>query len=261
MKISNIIQFLQTGAPWMNLNETRDILFCGDPDEDVERVGVCWVATSQAISQAIENDIRFIISHENPFYHMTTSPKRLALLSARKKAALLKEHGIALYRCHDLWDMIPNVGVADMWAGRLGFSFTRKVSSYIQHADIEETTVRKLAVHVAESLCQDGENGVYIFGDPDKKVSHIGMGTGAATDIFRMLDEGSCDVCIVADDGISNFYQAQYAIDNHLPLIVVNHSCCEIAGIRSMAEYLGEHFPGLSVTYLEAGYTVTHIAL
>lgn len=65
-----------------------------------------------------------------------------------------------------------------------------------------------------------------------------------------------CDACIVSDDGISNYYHAQYAIDNDLPLIVVNHSCCEIAGIKSMANYLEKQFPKIQVSHLEEGYTI-----
>ncbi len=259
MKIKNIIEFLSKDAYWMNPNETRDILFCGREEQDVTRVGVCWTATNQAVDQAIEQGVQFIITHENPFYHTTTAPKRLALLSARRKMARLMEQGIALYRCHDGWDMMPEFGVGDVWAKRLGFDFTRKVPSYIQHARIPEMTVRQLAGHVAACLKPDGENGVYIFGNTEKKVTELGMGTGAATDIFKMLDEQPCDACIVADDGISNYYQAQYALDNDLPLIVVNHSCCEIAGIRSMADYLQLHLPELQVFYLEEGYTVTYI--
>lgn len=261
MKIKNLIEQLTANAPWVNYNETRDIILCGSEDMDADRIGVCWVATNKVIDQAIEKGIHFIISHENPFYHMTTGPKKLAHESVKRKLARLNAHDITVYRCHDLWDMIPEVGVADMWAKRLGFDFTRVTSSYIQHATIPETTVRELAAHVADCLKQDGENGVYVFGDVDKKVSAIGMGTGAATDIFKMLDKQHCDVCIVADDGISNFYQAQYAIDNDLPLIVVNHSCCEIAGIKSMEQYLQNRFPELSVSYLEEGYTVTHICV
>lgn len=259
MKIKNIIECLSKDAYWMNPNETRDILLYGSPEEEVTRAGVCWVATNQVIDQAIEKEITFLISHENPFYHAATAPKRLALLSANQKMERLRTHNIALYRCHDAWDMMPQFGVADVWAGRLGFAFTRKTASYIQHAQIEEMTVRQLALHVAAALKPDGENGVYVFGDPDKRVSRLGMGTGAATDIFKMLEEGPCDVCIVADDGISNYYQAQYALDHNLPLIVVNHSCCEIAGIRSMADYLSRRLPKLQVSYLEEGYTVTHI--
>lgn len=261
MKVRQIIDGMNEGATWINFNETRDIILCGNGDRDVEKVGVCWVATNRAIEQAISEGIHFIISHENPFYHMTTGPKRLARLSAERKMARLREGDITLYRCHDLWDMYPEVGVADVWAKRLGYDFSRVTSSYLQHATIEKTTVRQLAVHVAESLRPDGENGVYIFGDPDKAVTEVGMGTGAATDIFKMLELGPCDVCIVADDGISNFYQAQYALDNDLPLIVVNHSCCEIAGIRSLAQFLRDKFPQLTVSDLEEGYQVTHIAL
>ena len=261
MKIQHILDTINTDAFWINFNETRDIVLCGSADKDITKVGVCWVATNKVIDQAIEKKIPFIISHENPFYHMTTSPKRLAHISAERKKARLEEHGITVYRCHDLWDMIPEVGVADLWAKRLGFDFQRKTDSYIQHATIPETTVRQLATHVAKSLCEDGENGVYIFGNPEKKVTELGMGTGAATDIFKMLDLAPCDACIVADDGISNFYQAQYAIDNDLPLIVVNHSCCEIAGIKSMQKYIAKLFPELEVSYLEEGYTVTHLSV
>lgn len=261
MKIRQIIEEMNRGATWMNPNETRDIILCGSDNVEVEKVGVCWVATNRAIEQAIDRGIHFIISHENPFYHMTTSPKRLARLSGERKLARLREGDITLYRCHDLWDMYPEVGVADVWAKKLGFDFQRATASYLQRAVIEKTTARQLAVHVAESLLPDGENGVYLFGDPDKTVTQVGMGTGAATDIFKMLELGPCDVCIVADDGISNYYQAQYALDNDLSLIVVNHSCCEIAGIRSLARFLREKFPALEVFDLEEGYRVTHIAL
>lgn len=259
MKIKQITDFLSKNAHWMNPNETRDILLCGDAEWDVSSVGVCWVATNRVIDQAIEKGIPFLISHENPFYHFATAPKRLAHLSVQEKLSRLREHHIAVYRCHDAWDMMPEVGVADVWAKSLGFDFTRSVSSYIQHADIEEQTVEELARHVAECLKPEGENGVYVFGDISKRVSRLGMGTGAATDIFKMLDERPCDVCIVADDGISNYYQAQYALDQDLPLIVVNHSCCEIAGIKSMASYLERNLPELKVSYLDEGYTITYI--
>lgn len=261
MKIKEITSFLSKDAYWMNPNETRDILLCGDAEQDVSRVGVCWVATNQVIDQAIKRQISFLISHENPFYHFATAPKRLAHLSVQDKMARLREHHIAVYRCHDAWDMMPEVGIADVWAKSLGFDFTRSVPSYIQHADIKEQTVEDLARHVARCLKPEGENGVYVFGNVKKRVSRLGMGTGAATDIFKMLDTRPCDVCIVADDGISNYYQAQYALDQDLPLIVVNHSCCEIAGIKSMASYLQQQLPDLEVSYLEEGYTVTHITV
>ena len=57
-------------------------------------------------------------------------------------------------------------------------------------------------------------------------------------------------------DWSSDVCSSDLAIDNDLPLIVVNHSCCEIAGIKSMANYLEKQFPKIQVSYLEEGYTI-----
>lgn len=45
---------------------------------------------------------------------------------------------------------------------------------------------------------------------------------------------------IVADDGITNYKDAQYAIDNDLPMIVVNHAGCEIGGLKNMMNYFND---------------------
>lgn len=255
MKVKHIINHIVEKGTWVDWDETRDIILSGTDSLDIEKIGVCWVATNKVIEQAIKQNIHFIISHENPFYHLSTAPQALVLESAKRKKELLLSNNITLYRCHDVWDKIPNVGVADIWADRLGFSFQRDINSYIQHAEITEMTVEKLAKHVVDCLYEDGEHGVYVFGNPNKKIRQLGIGTGAATNIFQMLKH-PCDACIVSDDGISNYYHAQYAIDNDLPLIVVNHSCCEIAGIKSMANYLEKQFPKIQVSYLEEGYTI-----
>lgn len=83
-------------------------------------------------------------------------------------------------------------------------------------------------------------------------VQRLAIGTGAATDLFQMLPH-SPDAVVAADDGILTFYQGQFAVDQDLPMVIVNHACCETCGIRSMADYLRERFPGLSVSYLDHG--------
>ena len=258
MKINEIIKHLESQGTWVNWDQTRDIVYFGETDKEITKVGTCWVMTNNVIKQAIDKGINFIITHENPFYHMTTSPNQIAKASIDAKKKLLQEHDITVYRCHDVWDKIPHVGVADVWARKIGYDFKRDTASYLQHASlIEPTTVNDLALRVAKALKEDGEDGVYVFGDTTKKVYEIGMGTGAATDIFGMLKE-KCDVCIVADDGINNWYQAQYSVDNDLPLIVVNHSGCEIAGLKEMAKYLSEIFKDVSIEYLDEGYRISY---
>ena len=39
-----------------------------DENQEVTKIGVCWVATNRVIEQALEKGINFIISHENILY-------------------------------------------------------------------------------------------------------------------------------------------------------------------------------------------------
>ena len=70
------------------------------------------------------------------------------------------------------------------------------------------------------ALKDDGEEGVYVFGNVNKEVSHLAIGTGAGTDIFEML-EFNPDVVIVAD-------------------------------------YFNDKLPDLDVEYLEEGYRISY---
>ena len=178
--------------------------------------------------------------------------------SIEYKKELLSKGNICVYRCHDVWDSIPEYGVSDVWAKKLGFDFrNRVINSYYQCADIPKQTVSQLAKHVANVLKDDGEEGVYVFGDVNKEVSHLAMGTGAATNIFEML-EFNPDVVIVADDGITNYKDAQYAIDNDLPMIVVNHAGCEIGGLKNMVNYFNDKLPDFNVEYLDEGFKISY---
>ena len=221
MKIKDVIECLKSEGTWVRWNRcTRDRVLFGDDDQEVKKIGVCWVATNRVIEQALEKGINFIVSHENIFYTTGTHLETKLVESIKYKKDLLSKGNICVYRCHDVWDSIPEYGVSDVWAKKLGFDFKdRVINSYYQHADIPKQTVSELATHVANALKDDGEEGVYVFGNVNKEVSHLAIGTGAGTDIFEML-EFNPDVVIVADDGITNYKDAQYAIDHDLPMIV-----------------------------------------
>lgn len=47
----------------------------------------------------------------------------IVLEAQKEKTALLKQHHIAIYRCHDLWDGIPDIGVRDTWAKIMNIPF------------------------------------------------------------------------------------------------------------------------------------------
>ena len=124
MKIKDVIEILKQEGTWVRWNRcTRDRILFGNENQEVTKIGVCWVATNKVIEQALEKGINFIISHENIFYTTGTHMETRLVESIEYKKELLSKGNICVYRCHDVWDSIPEYGVSDVWAKKLGFDF------------------------------------------------------------------------------------------------------------------------------------------
>ena len=65
--IDKIIEEIKKDVTWVNYNQTRDVILTGD-NKEVNKIGVCWVATKEALEEAKKQDIHFIIDHENFLY-------------------------------------------------------------------------------------------------------------------------------------------------------------------------------------------------
>jgi putative NIF3 family GTP cyclohydrolase 1 type 2 len=254
MKAQDLIDHLNQQGSWVDFDKTRDIVLFGNPDQEITRIGVCWVATIPAIETAIKNGVNFIISHENCFYEESTSPRKDLLVARKMKMDLLAKHGICVFRCHDVWDRMPEFGVADRWAKTIDLKFEpRLVNTYYSFANFEPTKVEDLARKVAKALKPYGQDSVTVLGDPSQLVSSLATGTGAITDIFSMI-KGGAQCFVVTDDGINNWIASQYCVDHHLPMIIVHHSISEISGLYGMLDYLKLNFKEIETVYLPENY-------
>ena len=259
MKIIDIIKHLESVGTWVNWDKTRDIVLYGDINKEISKMGVCWVVTKQVIQKAKEEGINFIISHENMFYEATTSPTRALLESANIKKQMLEEADITVYRCHDVWDMMPIYGVADTWAKDIGLDFEpRVVSSYNSYANVKDMTLKDVAQKVAKAVQKYEQESIQVIGDLNRKINRVAIGTGAATNIFTMIKEKP-DVVVVSEDGVTNWIGVQWCIDNDMPIIIVNHASCEIGGLKNMVNYFYKVYPNLDVQYLYEGYKIQSI--
>lgn len=55
MKIKDVIACLKEEGTWVRWNRcTRDRVLFGDDDQEVKKIGVCWVATNKVIEQALK---------------------------------------------------------------------------------------------------------------------------------------------------------------------------------------------------------------
>lgn len=259
MKIDKIISFLKKEYSWVNPEQTRDLVLYGDTKAEVDKAAVCWTATWTVLEEAVKRDIHFIISHENLFYHFSTMPPKPLLSMIQKKQQFLEQHRICVYRCHDLWDRYPVFGVSDQYADILGFPFEpRGLSSFIHYADINPIKTKDAAQKIANALSAYGENGVMILGDPEKEISRIAIGTGAATNIYDMM-KCNPDAMVVAEDGVHTYCEGQLALDLHIPLIFVNHAACEHPGIFQLCTFLQNQFPQVKFEYIKDGFHFHYI--
>ena len=259
MTIRDIIDLLESQGEWVNRNCTRDRILFGEDQTEISKVITCWVATNKVIQYAIEHDIHFIISHENPFYLASTSLPTLIYKAQKEKEALLKEHDITIYRCHDLWDVYPEYGIRDSWANTLDLNFEESHDhSYYRYTNDINMTVEECAQHIINRIKPYHQQGIEIIGDKTQIIHRLGIGTGACTDVFEMYEEGA-DACLVSDDGVSNWIGVQWAVDHDIPLIVINHITCEAPGMEHMVEYLSKQFPEVTFTFVSNDYGIYHM--
>lgn len=258
-QLEEIIKFLQPAVPWVNWNQTTDQMLISNNKRTVSKVYVTWTATKSVILQAIDNDVDIIISHENPFYLESTSLPIKIKEMRNEKIALLEENNIAVYRCHDLWDLYPEFGVRDQWSDILPFDFnTCETYRFHSYTDYISTDIKEVEEILLSELGKYHEEGFIIIGDRDRKVTKIGMGTGAMTNIPEMI-RNDVDLAIVTDDGINNWTDIQLAMDSEISVIVVNHATSEIKGIKKLSSILSDRFPDIEIDFVNNTYKIHHI--
>lgn len=258
MKAKDLLNYFLDLSPWVKREDTVDEIIIGDPDCFIKKLLIVWQPSTKTIEQAIKFGYDAIMTHEPTFY---THGNELAFIdslpdsSATKKTALhkmqlIKKSGLVIIRNHDVWDNFPEYGIPSSWAGQLGLSDYPKITANggMQCMfTIPPVTVYNFAETVAANA-QINPSEIQIFGEKDRMVSRIGIGTGCITEIDHYAEMG-CDLFIMCDDGASFWSEISLANDMDIPVIRVFHASSEEVGIRRMADYMKEHFSDIQTDY------------
>lgn len=255
MKVKDIINDIHSVTPFVNYDNTRDRILVGNKENDVHKLGVCWVATKKVLDEAKKQGIDFIITHENFLYVEGTHIYTGYFDAKQEKIKFCLENKITVYRLHDGWDLFPEYGVADRLAKLMNINFEpRDIKSFVQIANINKTmTVLDIANKIANGLKEYGCDHVDILGDKNQLVNKLAIGVGAATDLPTMELMGA-DCFVLADDGSNNWIEQQYCLDKNYPVILFHHSTNEMAGIDGMKDYFFSKYKDLEVIRLTEGY-------
>jgi putative NIF3 family GTP cyclohydrolase 1 type 2 len=251
MKAWDILDHFLSRASWVDRETTVDRIIAGDPAADVSSCLVAWMPSMDAIRAAVDRGFDLLMCHEPTFWNHRDDRLRDSA-PGRRKLGLIQENGLVVIRNHDCWDRWPAVGIPWAWAQFLGLDGEPNsvgADGYQHRYDCAPLPFGDFARDVAARTAALGAPLVEASGDPVQPVSRIGVGTGCACSVFVFLEMG-CDCCIICDDGASYWRDVQYAADQGVPTICVNHGTSEEPGMATLAAYLGSTFDGMRVEHL-----------
>jgi putative NIF3 family GTP cyclohydrolase 1 type 2 len=268
MTTEDIRQHLLSKASWVSRKETVDTVKSGDPMKPISKVGVGWMATIYDLHAAHDDGCELFITHEPPFnddHDQVDEPCR-ALQPGKLKADFLNRTGMVVLRCHDAWDGWPGIGIRDSWAKGLGLAVPVGENREAErerrwHAvyRIPPTRLLDFARQVVERVRPLGQDGVEVLGDPERIISRPAVGVGCGGPDKDMIDLGA-DLLIVCYDGDTYWRDRERFVELGAAVIMVEHGTSEMWGIESLATYLRETFPELTVRYYSKHPRAWHVS-
>ena len=251
----DIHNHLRERGDWVDWERTTDTFKAGDPHKPVRTVAVAWKPTWDALKEAHRRGADLFVGHESICVNAVNgSPEPevlFALASEKPKFEWLERSGLTVYRCHDVWDRFPEIGIRWAWQKGLELGGEIAVDRYpYLVTQVAPLPLGEFARHVLEQIAPLGQNGVLVTGDLERPISRVATGTGAIDDPLQMFELGA-DVAIVVDDYYRHVREGAHVRELGFATITVNHGVAEEWGVRNLAAYLGQAFPTLEVFHIE----------
>jgi len=246
-----------------------DRIVIGDPRTKILKAGTCWQPYFSTLRKAWEQGINLMIVHEPAFYthwdldrqddlfNTLPSPARERYTAAiEEKRSWIQENKMVIIRCHDVMDIVKGFGIPFALGHALGYSHEDIVRSkdYYNVYRVETASAWKVARNIASKLLVLNQPGVAFYGDRERMISTVGLGTGCICDPNQYM-ELNPDLVIAIDDTVRTWTQTSFAEDTGDPLVVINHGTAEETGMRMLNQHLSQSIPDLEFVHLNQGCT------
>jgi putative NIF3 family GTP cyclohydrolase 1 type 2 len=251
-------------AHWVDPERTCDVIYFGDPRRQINRIGTGWSCCSQNLEAAASDGCELYISHEALFHGEYWAPATDSKDTpwGRRRLAALKSSGMACMRHHDTWDNFPEYGIRDSWRHFLDLTdlvaecayYDARKNRYaagnsLALCRIEAQSMRNFASHVADRCSAfPCFQGATLHGNPDAEVKLVATGVGCHIPSLEMLELGADVLIVTFDRALQGTIRIPFT-EMNANVIAVEHGVAEMPGMQSMASYLEQTFPGISVTF------------
>jgi putative NIF3 family GTP cyclohydrolase 1 type 2 len=243
----------QVGVEWKK--QTVDTFKAGNPDTPVTGIAVTMMATMDVLERASAKGLNLVITHEPTFYAHTDTPDGLPQDDPvwAEKRAFIEKHAMVVWRFHDHWHMRKPDGIETGVVHALGWEkFQNPDNQYV--FVMPETSVRKLAGEVAMKL---NSSVVRVVGDPELRVTKIGLSPGAAgfQRETQALERDDVQVLLVGET--REWETVEYAADavtqgRKKALIVIGHIPSEQPGMEECTRWLQGFVKSLPIEFVPA---------
>lgn len=241
------------GGPWNT--PTVDTFKAGNPDTPVTGVAVTMMATMDVLERAAAQNLNFVITHEPTFFAHLDTPEGLPENDPvwAEKREFIEKHHMVIWRFHDHWHLRKPDGIQAGVTHALGWE--KFLVPGEEHLFVlPEMTLRQLAQEVAQKL---DSPVVRVIGDPDMKVTKIGMSPGAAgfEHETHMLEREDVQALLVGET--REWETVEYTADavtqgRNKALIIIGHIPSEQPGMQEATDWLKTFVHGVPIEFVPA---------
>ena len=242
------------GVPWRE--PTVDTFKAGDPEARVTGVAVTMMATLDVLQRAAAGGKNLIITHEPTFYGHQDQTEDLARENDAvfaEKQALIKKHGLVVWRFHDHWHRRRPDGIQTGMARALGWEKYRNPANDSLYT-LPAITVAVLASDLKKRLAI---KTMRVVGDPALKVTKLALspGAGGFAGHRRLLQRDDVEVLIIGE--APEWETVEYAADavtakRKKALIILGNIPSEQAGMDECARWMKTFVTEVPVEFVPA---------
>lgn len=275
--VDAIIQ--KTGVPPLPQERTCDKLMTGNWETEVKKIATTFMATVDVIRRAVREGANLIITHEPTWFTGADDTGWLEDDEVyRLKRELAEETGVAIWRFHDHMHFAAEDGIFRGFEQETGWAKYRMAPPQVDTLgfgvhnkpdgcyEIPQTTLRELCMFFKDRF---GMDVVQIIGNPDMKVSRVGvlpgggsLGLGTEYMPMRYMRLRDADVLVCGD--ITEWTLPAYVRDAaqlglNRGILVLGHERSEEPGMKHLGAWLKDIVENTPVVFLDAGEPFTYI--
>ncbi|MEN9685450.1 MAG: hypothetical protein RLZZ28_1236 [Bacteroidota bacterium] len=254
MTVQQVIDLIQHSVPGAPFPKTVDTIKAGDPNQKLTGIVTTMFATIEVIEKTAAINANLIIAHEPTFYNGRDDTDYLQKDELYLyKTALLKKHGITVWRFHDAHHAHRPDGVLQGVLNELGWDkLSEKGKPYIVH--LPGTKLENIIAHCKKNLQIDH---LRFVGDKKQICSKIALAPGSTGGRmhWNLLTTEKPDLLIVGE--VDEWETSEYIRDlrasgSNISLLVLGHIVSEEPGSKWLAEWLQPQVPAIKVVHIPA---------